>query len=151
MSKICLLCGANINLQGNFAKLCSSCWHLYKKYKNELWYKELQVMQSAQEYIDRKECHRLTYGMESDLYGNYTQANTRQRAMQRVRNYTIAEKVLALYDKSLEEEELGLGKRLTLREIVKLIDYKLTHIAVRDILVKYKRPLNKRGRRNGKV
>lgn len=136
--KTCVLCPNTII---NKHRLCSKCYAEYKEHMNEPWFLELEKQQHRQDLIDKREKYQLPYGAATDVYGNKETipAVGKRRVGRPSLPWTIKNKVLELYDASVEEAVQGTGKRLTVRQIAKLMGNKLGYVSVYNILVEYGR------------
>jgi len=99
-------------------------------------------MDLAQERISARESYSLTYGATTDLYGSASNANTELLSQKNIGRPPIdwkkKNKVLELYDSSLDGVEKGLRKNVkSLRNIANEVGG-IDHCTVRGILRKYR-------------
>jgi len=106
----------------------------------EPWFKEIEAMQLRQDTIDRRESFALESG-SVNMYGKAEQAivSSKKSVGRPATNWILVNKVLEHYDESLEKELAGLGKRLSLRKLEKIMEGKVKFLTVRRILMTYRR------------
>lgn len=94
--------------------------------------KELIRIQRRQDAITSKEQYSLV---------PYKSLDTRM--VPDNRQYTmpaeLAEKILQLYDDSIDKEACGVGKRISLRKIQELIGNAVSYITIRSLLMAYRK------------
>lgn len=74
--RTCLLCTHDISLLKGKVKLCRPCYERYEPYleewRNTEWYDYLVTVTARQDHINKIECGKLAYYMESDIHGTYS-------------------------------------------------------------------------------
>lgn len=121
-------------------RLCYSCYKQYGDQIGEPWFKEIEAMQKRQDTIDGRESFALESG-SVNMYGKAEQAivSSKKSVGRPATSWMLINEVLQHYDTSLEREEAGLGKRLSLRKLEKVMNGRVKFLTVRRILMMYRR------------
>lgn len=131
MSKICALCPKTVSKRHT---LCYNCFKQYKAYRNEEWFKFLAKAQIKQDEIDMIE----SLSVDS-MYTlpDYEGGLVKKRVGRPSKDWITVNKVLAIYDESVDRERNGLGKRKSLRAIQNEVG-SVNFLTIRSILRKYR-------------
>lgn len=107
----------------------------------DAWFIELAKAQLKQDGIDKREGYFIPFNSSTDIYGEPTvKIVVGKKDIGRPPiNWNIRNKVLELYDNSVELETQKMGKRLSLRAIAKLLNNEIGYVSVRNILIDYGR------------
>lgn len=134
--KTCVLCPEQIR---SHHRLCSSCYKQYSSQITEQWFLELEKMQVKQDRINDKESFTLFTGL-ADSYGKpYYQAVSVGNVVGRPpTGWILANEVLEHYDRSIDRERLGKGKRLSLRKLESVMNHRVKFLVIRRILLTYR-------------
>lgn len=128
--KTCAVCTEPLRVP--YFTLCYACYNQYRDQLKEPWMKELIRIQRRQDAITSKEQYSLV---------PYKSLDTRM--VPDNRQYTmpaeLAEKILQLYDDSIDKEACGVGKRISLRKIQELIGNAVSYITIRSLLMAYRK------------
>jgi hypothetical protein len=133
LTKTCILCPDKIRPKH---RLCAKCYKLYYVYTREEWFRELEHYQYRQDVIDRKESSILSDNTAATITGTLQKRVViEHKPVGRPSTaYTLVDKVLNLYDQSIES-----GKPLSLRKIQSVLNNKVKYLTVRRILKAYRK------------
>jgi hypothetical protein len=110
----------------------------------EPWFIALAQEQQKQDQIDRYESYGLPYHSATDIYGKYTAPEllSKRDVGRPSTDWRIIEKVLCLYDKSIDDVQLKRAIRpASLRAIAKELGNKIGYVTIRNILLEYRKDI----------
>ena len=128
--KTCAVCTEPLRVP--YFTLCHACYEEYKDHLKETWMKELIRIQRKQDSITAKERFSL---FPYNALSTKMVPDTRQYTMPT----EVAERILKIYDDSIEKEACGIGKRMSLRKIQKEINNAVSYITIRSLLMNYRK------------
>lgn len=137
--KTCVLCDQKIRAS---YKLCTQHFIQYKDQMHEPWFIALAEAQQKQDQIDKYESYGLPYHSATDIYGKYTAPEllSKRDVGRPSTDWRIIEKVLCLYDQSIDDVRLKHAIRpASLRAIAKALDNKIGYVTIRNILLEYRK------------
>lgn len=127
-TKTCVLCPNKIAAQ---YKLCNTCYYdnKYVVYMETPWFKELEIMQSKQDAIDKIEYMELKeYVSPKNIY------TIKKNPWRPTTSTVIQQKVLDIFD-TLKEH----GEDITVAKIARIIQNKITEPTIAKILKTYRK------------
>lgn len=136
--RTCVLCETKIK---SSHRLCSKHYPDYKEHMHEPWFEALANEQQRQDDIDRREGFVLPYNSATDIYGQQEspQLLVKRNVGRPATDWRIVERVLRLYDASLEQFELKQTKRVkSLRTLANEVGNVVDHCTVRNIIKTYR-------------
>lgn len=141
-TKTCVLCDTKIMPP---KQLCDDCYKLYGGYKQEMWFHELDNLQSKQDKIDKSERFELPYdtGVGSDGKQSDHIYQFKRKIGKPGIDWITINKVLDIYDSNLADVEEGISSKLSLRDIADILENKISFLSVRNILITYRPDYNK--------
>lgn len=141
--KTCVLCDEKIKSQH---KLCKKHFTEYGDQVNEKWFIEIALQQKKQDDIDRRERFQLPFYSETNLHGEYKAPEllSKRDVGRPNTDWRIVDKILKIYDVSLENVELGLVTRVKslrqiAREVKETIGVQIGYVTCRNILLEYRK------------
>lgn len=136
--RTCVLCP---NKTAPEYRLCQKCYREYNTLVDEQWFKELDKLQRKQDKIDINEAFALfdSVNHEADISGKNTPLAIKKAVGRPPTQWQLVNQVLYLFDCSIENERVGISKRLSLRNISKQLDNKVKYLTVRRILLMYRK------------
>ena len=141
--RTCVLCDEKIKSQH---KLCKKHFTEYGDQINEPWFIDIALQQKKQDDIDRRERFQLPFYTETNIHGEYKAPEllSKRDVGRPSTDWRTVEKVLRIYDASMEDVELGLIPRVkSLRQIAKEvaaeIGMNIGYVTCRNILLEYRK------------
>jgi len=141
--RTCVLCDEKIKSQH---KLCKRHFIDYGDQINTPWFIELASQQKKQDDIDRRERFQLPFYSETNLQGEYNAPEllSKRDVGRPSTDWRIVDKVLKIYDASLEQVELGTAIRVKplrqiAREIQTTMGVHIGYVTIRNILLEYRK------------
>ena len=148
--RTCVLCDEKIRSQH---KLCRVHFRDYGDQINEPWFIEIAQQQKKQDDIDRRERFQLPFYSETDLHGEYKAPEllSKRDVGRPSTDWRIVDKVLKIYDESLEQVEIGNALRVKslrqiAREVKSLMGIHMGYVTIRNILLEYRKDIYMRGK-----
>jgi len=148
--RTCVLCDEKIKSQH---KLCKTHFKEYGDQINEPWFIDIALQQKKQDDIDRRERFQLPFYSETNIHGEYKAPEllSKRDVGRPSTDWRTVEKVLRIYDASLEDVEVGIAPRVkSLRQIAKEvaaeIGTNIGYVTCRNILLEYRKDSYMKGK-----
>lgn len=137
--RTCVLCDKKIRAS---YRLCTAHYAQYGDMMSQEWFKELAKAQAKQDEIDRLEAYEVPYHSSTTSTGEASKLEllSRKNVGRPATDWRIVDKVLQIYDTSVDQVELGLSPRIkSLRLIAHEVGNSIDHCTVRNILKVYRK------------
>jgi len=134
----CVLCDRKILPK---YRLCTEHFREYGDQLHTEWFMFLLTEQKKQDVIDRLERYNFPYGRSTDIYGSRSDIEllSKRKVGRPATDWRIIDKVLKVYDDSLEEVlDNKVARIKSLRQMARDLNGIIDHCTIRNILNIYR-------------